>query len=321
MYPTSGATIRADLNILVEEASLAEKMLIGLQVLPPLPVDARAGTYPKLVIAGGALSDALATERARGGSYGNVNRKWGTDNYDCVDRGLEEPVDDTDVSDMRRFFNLESVAARLTLRNVLKAHEARVAAAVINTATFAETNPAVDYTAANLATIDFVSDLLAAIDRVEDNETYANTVVIPKAVFSRLVQSKILKEFVRGTADGNVSMPINAENIAKAFADYGIERVLIGRARVNTGKKGAAKSMAQVWPNTHIWVGRTNPAAKEANEGGAGFTLYWTAEGGIYTTETYRSEEKRSNMVRVRQNTAEKIVDPTAGTLIKTNYA
>ena len=55
--------------------------------------------------------------------------------------------------------------------------------------------------------------------------------------------------------------------------------------------------------------------------GGAGFTLYWNQDGGLYTSETYRNEGRRSNMVRVRQNTAEKVVDATAGTLITTQYS
>lgn len=321
MYPSSGATIRADINIVVEEASAAERFLIGLQVMPPMAVDAKSGTYAKLQIADGALSDAVATERARGGSYGQISRRWGTDTYDCVDRGLEEPVDDTDQKDVGRFFNLEATAARLTLRNILKAHEARVAAAIISAATFGATNSTVAYTAANLATIDFPADVLAAIDRVEDQETVPNTLVIPKAVFTRLSLSTKLQNWVRGQLKGNSEMPINAENIAASFRDYGIQRVLIGRARQNTAKKGQAKAMGQIWPNTHVWLGNVNPAARLPQDGGAGFTLYWSAEGGIYTTETYRDEKVRSNMVRVRQNTAEKITDPTAGTLITTQYA
>ena len=296
-------------------------MLIGLQVFPAAACHGEVRNLPETVHCRRRLSDAVATERARGGSYGTISRKWTVDTYDCIDRGLEEPVDDTDAADVGRFFNLEAAAARLTLRNILKAHEARVAAAVINTGNFAETNPVVDYTAGNLATIDSRFRPSRRDRPGRGQRDVPNTVVIPKAVFSRLVQSKLLKEFVRGTSDGNVSMPINAENIAKAFADYGIERVLIGRARVNTGKKGAAKSMAQVWPNTHIWVGRTNQAAKEANEGGAGFYPLLDRRGRDLHDGNLPGEEKRSNMVRVRQNTAEKIVDPTAGTLIKTNYA
>ena len=322
MYPTSGATIRADLNIKVEEASAAERFYIGRFVMPPLSVDAKSGTYPKLQIADAELAKAQSTIRERGGSYGRVSRKWGTDSYDCIDRGLEEPVDDVDVKDVGRFFNLEASAARLTYRNVALDYEKRVAAQIINTTNFgAATNSTVAYTGANLATIDFAADVLTAIDRVEDNLVLPNTIVIPKAVFTRLALTPKLQQWVRGQLKGNAEMPVNAKNIAASFADFGIDQVLIGRSREDTAKMGQAKAMVQIWPNTHVWVGNCNTGASTPQDGGAGFTLFWNQDGGFFVTETYRDTARRSNMVRVRQNTTEKVTDGTAGTLIATQFA
>lgn len=322
MYKSSGATIRADLNAVVEEANAADKYLIGQAVMPPFGVDAKAATYPKIQIAEGGLMDAVATERARGGSYGQITRKWGTDNYDCVDRGLEEPVDDTDKSDLKRFFNVEATASKLTLRNVKLAHELRVAGAIMNTGNFgAGTNSVVAYTEAAIATIDFPADVLAAIERIADNGIEADTIVLSSAVLNRIKRSKLMKEWVRGSLTGELAQAINAKSIADSFADHGITKCLVGRARYNTGKKGAAKSISNVWGNTYVWVGKTNPGAGSIQDGGAGFTLYWNEEGGLFVTETYRDEKVRSNMVRVRQNTTEKVVDGTAGTLITTQYS
>lgn len=321
LYPSTGATIRADINAVVSEASDAEKFFIGAAVMPPFMVEAKSGSYPKLDIAGSELLSPGSTTRSASGSYGEVSRKWTADTYDCQDRGLEEPVDDAVVKDMARFFNVEATAGKNVLRNVMLDHESRVAAAIQNTGNFASTAATVNYTAANIATIDFIADIMAAIDRVEDNAVLPNTIVIPKAVFTRITQTSKVQNWVRGQLKGNAEMPVNAANLAASFADYGIERVLIGRARQNTAKKGAAKSMSQVWSNAYIWVGKTNPGAQSLQDGGAGFTLVWNAEGGLFVSETYRDEKRRSNMVRVRQNTAEKVVDPTAGTLIGTSYA
>lgn len=322
MYPSSGAVIRSDINTVVEEAYAADTFFIGAQVMPPLSVAAKSGTYPKIDIAGGRLLDAVATERAPDGSYNEIVRKYGTDTYDCVDRGLEERVDDVSQADLARFFNAETAAARLTMRNVKLKHEERVAAAIMNTTNFgAGTNSAVAYTAANLATINFPLDVINACGRVADNAARPNTLVLSEAVLNRLATSTLLVNFIRGTLKGAVDMPVNAKNIAAAFADYGIEQVLVGRARRNDGKTGQSKSIAQVWGTSYVWVGQVNPRAGLATEGGAGFTLYWNAEGGLFVTETYRDDKRRSNMVRVRQNTAEKVVDGTAGTLITTQYA
>ena len=322
MYPSTGATIRADLNLVVEEASAADRFFIADRVLPTMSVDAKSGTYAKVDIAGGALLDAVATERARSGSYGEISRKWTNDTYDTVDRGLEEPVDDCDASDVGRFFNLESAASRLCMRNVKLAAEVRAAAAIFNATTFgAGTNSTVAYTEANIATIDFPADVLAAIERINDNGAEANTIVLSSTVLNRLKRSTLLKAWVRGTLTGEVAMAINADSIAKSFADHGITQCLVGRARYNTAKKGASKSVSSIWGNTYAWVGYVNPSARNPQDGGAGFTLVWNKEGGLYVTETYRNEGRRSNMVRVRQHTAEKITDATQGTLITTQYS
>lgn len=322
MYPSSGATIRADLNIKVEEAAAADSFHIGHLVMPPMSVDAKSGTYAKLQLAEAELLSVLATERSEGGSYGEVTRKWTSDTYDCVDRGLEERVDDATASDVGRFFNQESAAARLTMRNVHLGHENRVQAAIFNTTNFgAATNSTVAYTVANLATIDVVADVLAGIDRVEDKGARANTIVLGKAVFTRIAQAPKLQSWLRGTVTGNISVPMNAQNIARSFGDYGIENVYIGRARYNTAKKGQAYSAGQIWGTGYIWIGYVNPGARIPQDGGAGFTLYWNAEGGLFVTETYRVEHKRSNMVRVRQNTSEKVTDGTCGTLINPQYS
>lgn len=318
--PTSGATIRADLNLKVEEAQASDDFFIGLRAMPPLAVEAKSGTYPRLQIGPAQLLTSVATERGTDGSYGEVTRQWGTDTYDCVDRGLTERVDDAQARDMARFFNLEATAARLVLRQMMLAHEVRVAAALINTTTFgAGTNSAVAYTEANIATISFVADVLAAIERVRNNGTNPDTIVLSSTVYNRVRRGTLVQNFVAGSVGKGAE--VTGSTMAQAFADEGIKQVLIGKSRRNTANVGQAASMASVWGNALIWVGRSNSGALDARDGGAGFTFHWNAEGGLFVTETYRDEDRRGNIVRVRQNTAEKVVDPTAATLITTQFS
>jgi hypothetical protein len=319
MYPTSGATIRGDLNTVVEEASAADNWFIGERVLPAAPVAVKSGQYPKLQIAAAELLTAGSTVRAPGGKYGEVVRGWSSDTYDCVDRGLEEPVDDVVAKDVGRYFNVESAKARLCLRNMKLDHEARVAAIVMATTYFAATAAAVAYTEANIATINFVRDVLDAIERVNDNGAQANTIVLSSTVLNRIKRSTLLQNFVRGSLPGDITLNITANAIAAAFADNGITQCLVGRARVNSAKKGQAYAASSVWGTTYIFVGDVK--AGDPGMGGAGRTLVWSEDGGLFTTETYRDEARRSNMVRVRQNTAEKIIDATSGTLVTTSWA
>jgi hypothetical protein len=320
MYNTSGATLRGDLNLVVEEALAADNWFIGAKVLPPTPVAAKSGQFPKLQLAAAELLASGSTVRNPGGKYGEVVRGWTSDTYDCVDRGLEEPVDDVVSRDLGRYFNVEAAKARLCLRNMMLDHESRVATAVLNTTTFgAATNSSVAYTVANIATISFVADVLAAIERVNDNGGQANTIVMSSTVLNRIKLGTLVQNFCRGALSSDATLNINASTLASAFADNGIKQVLVGRARINSAKKGQTYSASSVWGTTYVWVGDVREG--DPGMGGAGRTLVWTEEGGLFVTETYRDEARRSNMVRVRQNTAEKIVDATAGTLIATQYS
>lgn len=320
LNPTSGATIRADINAVVEEAAGADTFFIGHRALPPFMVEAKSGTYPKIQIAAGELMSFGGAVRSRGGSYSEVSRQWTYDTYDCLDRGLEEPVDDTDVKDLARFFNLEASTARWVLRNMKLDHEVRAAAVINSTSNFGSaTNSAVAYTEGNIATISFIADVLAAIERCRDAGCEANTIVLSSTVYNRVRRASPVLTFVQGSLGKGAE--VTASTIAQALADEGIRQVLVGKARYNSAKKGQTKSMTNVWGNTYAWVGRCVDNPMSLQDGGAAHTLVWNAEGGLFVSESYRDESRRSSIVRVRQNTAEKAVDGTAGTLIATQYS
>ena len=98
-----------------------------------------------------------------------------------------------------------------------------------------------------------------------------------------------------------------------------MDNLYVGKAPKNGNQKGQAYSGSFVWGTTYIWVG--NVAGGEYQAGGVGRTIQWDKDTtGLFTPETYRSDERRANILRVRQNVAEKIIDETAGELITTSY-
>jgi hypothetical protein len=320
MFKEAGTVLRADINMLVEEAANAEKFLIGNQVVPPVMVSAQSGQYPYIAVEGGELLTAGSVDRNPDGSYGEVSRSLSSDTYACQDRGLEERVDDANKADLARYFALEALAGRLTLRNVMLAAEVRKAAVIMNASNFTATAAVVSHTVTNIATFDFPLDVLNAIDRCEDDGNAPNTIVISSPEYNLVVRGTKTLAFVKGSV--GAAADINADSLQLAFAKRGITKILVGAGRVNTAKKGQTRSVTKIWGNTYIWVGQVNPNANVIQDmGGAAFELVWNAEGGQYVTETYRDESRRSNMVRVRQNTIEKVVNTTAGQLITTSYS
>ena len=316
----SGAVLRADINVLVEEASEATSNNIGIQCLPAFGVDEKAGQYPVFKKGKGELLNDDTTERTESGSYGRVRRTYEEDNYTCVDRGLEEEVDDTYVKNVSRYFDAESTAAKHVMQQVMLGHEIRSAAAIFNTTNFgAGTNSAVAYTEANIATIDFPQDVFAAVERLHNNAESPNTIVMSSTVFNRLRRATLTQNFIRGNRPTDSTLNVTPSALASAFAEQGIEQILVGRARKNGAKKGQAYSAENVWNNTYCWIGKV--ASGDFSNQGAGRTLTWNKEGGLWVTESYREEAIRSDVMRVRQNTAEKIIDGAAGTLLTTQYS
>lgn len=318
-YSDGGVIFRGDLQSVVEEARNKEALLIGLKVFPTYGVPVRQGRYPRWKLAKGKLLNKESTLRAPNGEYGEIVRSFEQDTYDCVDRGLEERVDDTFKADVARYFDAEATAARLTDFNFRLDHEVRVAAELMNSSNFTATNSLTSYTEANITTMDFAADVTDLIARLDAKGATANTIVLSSAVANRIKRSTRFQNFVRGNLPAGQPVLMTNAQIALAFSEYGISQVLFGRASYNSSKKPDTYTASSIWGNTYVWVG--NVQGGDPMQGGAGRTLAWQEGGGILTTESYRDDKRRSDIVRVRQHTDEKVIDGTAGELITTQYS
>ncbi len=312
-YANTGAIIRSDLHTVVQQAADTEKQLIGLKVLPAFSADAKSGAYPKIKIAKGNLLKYADSKRGQNGSYNEITRSYEDDNYTCIDRGLEERVDDSFAADMARFFDAESTAAKLVLRNIMLGHEVRASGTLYNTSNFNATNSGVVYSEANIATIDLPNDISGCLERLEQKAQIANTMVINRKLWNRMRRSTKLQTFVFGNLPSGQQRVVTPQDIQELF---GLQ-VLIASGTIDTSKQGQATAvLSAIWSDSYIWIG--NVQSGDFTNGGAGRTIVWTKVGSIFQTETYRDEKRSSDMVRVRQHTAEKVIDETAGELITT---
>lgn len=318
-YSDGGVIFRGDLTSVVEEARQADSLLIGLKVFPIYGTPLRQGRYPKWRLGKGKLLNKEATVRGPGGEYGEIKRAFEQDTYDCIDRGLEERVDDTNAADMARFFNAEATAARQVDLNFRLDHEVRIAAELMSSTNFTATNSATAYTEANLATMDFPADVLDVIARLDAKGGKANTIVLSNYVANRIKRSTRFQNFVRGNLPAGQPVMMTTSQIAQAFSEYGITQVLVGRGSYNGGK-GNTFSATSIWGNTYVWVGDVQSG--DPKMGGAGRTFAWTGDGGALIAESYRDDKRRSQIVRVRQHTDEKVIDGVCGgELITTQYS
>lgn len=319
-YTNAQATPRSDIHALVMQANADfNTLFIGDKVFPYIGEDVKRGIYMKANLANAELLNADAQARASGAQYQRVNREYDVDTYDTVEYGLEAVVDDSYEEEVSRFMNLEATEAMLLERSLRISYEARVAAILFNSTTFPATNSTVAYTAGATLTMDPVNDVRLAKGRLLRKGIIPNAVVLSYDVFQRIQTSALLQNQVYGVVPrvaGQKAMP-GTEDIARAL---GVENLFVGSAPKNANQKGQTYSGTFIWPTTYMAVCQVQGGEYQA--GGVGRTIGWTKDStGLFTPETYRDDTRRSNIMRVRQNVAEKVIDSTAAELITTQYS
>ena len=321
-YTNAQATPRSDIYALVMQAnSDFNKLFIGDTIFPVKAESARRGIYMKAKLANAELMNADAVPREQGAGYNRVNRKYDTDTYDTQEYGYEAVIDDSYEEEVERFMNLEAAEAMLLERSLRISYEARVAALVMATTSWSATgiSGVAAYTTAAVATTDPAADVDAAKTALLKQGIIANAVIMSQNVFNRTRRATLMQNQVYGVVPrtaGQRALP--AENdIAQAL---GVDNLYVGKAPKNNNQKGQTFSGAFIWSDTYIWVGQIQGGEYQA--GGAGRTIQWDRDTtGLFTPETYRDDSRRSNILRVRQHVAEKVIDETAGITITTAYA
>jgi hypothetical protein len=319
-YTNSQATPRSDIYALMMQAPMAgNELFIGDKVFPVKGEDLKRGIYMKASLGNAELLNGDAKPRANGDGYQRVNRKYDTDTFDAQEYGLESVIDDAYAAETERFFGLEVTEAMLLERSLRISYEVRIAAALMNATTFTATAAGTAYTEANLATISLPADVAAAKLRLLKNGHIPNALVMSASVYERISRSTLLQNQVFGVVPksaGQYLIPSDAD-IARAL---GVDQILVGRAPKNSNAKGQAYSGSFIWSDTYVAVAYI--AGGEYTAGGVGRTIQWSKDTtGLFTPETYRSDERRSDILRVRQHTAEKVIDTTACELITTSFA
>lgn len=307
---------------------LAKRMdFTGLRVAPGHGQASIRSNYPVIELADGEMLRNNMEPRKPGTNFKRMEAEIGLDQTELKGDGLDIVVPQEVYEDAMETSSLDTLAvyAEESFLNALRLHEVRVAA-LAQGAGFDAVNSGVPYTVPNRATVDFPQDLDAAIDRVEGRGEYADTVVIPQSVWTRLRSTDLLRSFIAGSV--NPGALVTPQNLAAAFADRGIKRVLIGRARENTAAKKQV-NIQPIWANTHIWVGAADPTGTSeevlADRGrirSAMKTFFWDKVfGAPFVVKTYYNEDIESYIVRAWGHTDTKLVNARAGTRITTQFA
>lgn len=331
----SAARPRQELALaVVEGAGANSEKTIWRKVLPLFPINKRTAHLIKVAIAD-TLGLRVLTDkfiRAAGTKFERLTMKFGDSTMTVVLRGAEVVVPNETSLDLAGLMDAEAFAAGRFGEIADLTQEWLTAAAIFNTTNFgAATNSAVAYTAANLATIDFIGDVIAATRRVKAKGEIADTVIIPGPVYERVKQAAKTINYVKGQL--GAGSDINEKTIQQALAEYGIKQVLIADAYYNTASEGVTPVLTQIWANTYIWVGKSGKASGVGADQpgvvqkieGVGANVYWEdyasgVEEGTFV-ESYPDIPIDSVVVRIKMSQLPYIGNARAGDLIGTQYA
>ena len=313
----SYTTIRADIaQAVFEGLSNKNNLFIGTEVMPVFSSDVKSGAYLKLNIGDSETLNDDALKIAAGAGYPRTSRRFTSDSFDAIEYGLEEVLPDSNRRDLDRFFDTEVNIAAMLLRQIQISHEARVASATFAANGLTAISASAAYTDANITSFDVPGDVASAKLELAKYGVLANTLIMSMPVFERIRRSAKVQNQFFGIVPSDQSRLLSEGEVAAAV---GVDRVLVGRAPKNTAKKGQVYSGGFIWSNTYMAL--ANTVGGDFSGGGFGRTIVWAADSPVpFVSETYRDEARRADVLRVRQNSAEKVIDGSSIIRITTGY-
>lgn len=323
MYNNSVAVYRPDIQAFLMQAEDVEEAFIAQDIFPVHNVAKRTGQYPRIKIAEGSLMRKDESERNATGTYNEISRKHSWDNFKLTDRGLKVRIDDDKADEMEDFLDLEVTESKLLKRSLLYGHESRAAEVLMDTDIFDSQNRKAPYTEAGIANIDFSFDMMLAIKKLKNRGCSPNTIVLSDTLWNLIRRTPLLNNYIFG-ATNSIKRLIKAKDIGEAFSEEAGSAITVKVASASLDTSNRAKGAPEfspIWGNSHIWVGKVKGGYFAA--GGMGRALSWTKaiKSGLFETETWRDEDRRGDMVRIRSYSDFKVLDETAGQLIITDYA
>lgn len=292
--------------------------MIGTQVLVPWEAQAQSGTYGKIPLK--QLLQNPDVSRANAGAYNRLTWTFDDAAYNCVEYGLEGVVDDRSATQNAGYFNAELVTADMVRKRVMRAAEARIAAAIFNTTTWTgsplTTSISTEWSTA--ATAVPITDVKSAKRKVFDGcGMWPNALIISRSVFHNLQIVTQITDAIKSGGAGDRAMisDVTPRMIALALdLDY----VIVGGAPYNSANIGQTATIAEIWDDEYAMVAKIALPGDPIEEPVIGRTIHWGADGSEIggTVETYRDETVRAGIVRVRHDVDEVIMYPQCGHLL-----
>lgn len=326
MYSNSAAVNRNDVQAFVQQAPDIERMLVADLVAPPFAVNETSFRWPKFTIPSSGLLETFDPNAdtsliQAGSAYPRWDSSFEFENDNVIKRGLEYAVDDIHKVQMNGMTGLDFevwAATQTTLK--LKLRRERELSNMLFSTTNGITSTNATSTWATPSSATVVEDIVEAIARLETLGYVANSIVIPRALLTLAKRSTSFlnygKQFgVVLDGGGSSTSSITDNDFVAAFRELGIENLIVTRGSYQNNNRGVTPTFTGLWDQDRVIVGVIREGDPQL--GGFARTVYHSDTGNQYQVQTYRHEERESDIVRIKQYDVPKIVDPFAAQIIR----
>lgn len=304
MRPTRDTALqRPDLGQIAYEAMINAPQFgfIAPLVMPVFYVGTQAAEYP--VIPKESLFNLLDTARGPLGHYNRSADSFESGYYKTAENGLERRVDDRYQAMYASLFDYEAAISMMLMNDILRAWEYRVAVKLMNETNF-ETAIAAGTAWSTIASAAPLTDVNAGITDLRGKGIVADTLIIDWTNYQYLRNNAAIRSAL-GTIFPDVRLTGNV-TVEHLRSYFDLPKVIVAGALYNSAKRGQDASLASIWGSTYAMVCKTASVGDDITTPCVGRTFVWN-EGAQQEVivEEYYNNEVRSNMLRVRHDTAE----------------
>jgi len=145
---------------------------------------------------------------------------------------------------------------------------------------------------------------------------FPNALIINRKVFRNLRNSESVIARINSAGAGSASKPSDVTT-AMLQAVFDLPFIIVAGGSKNTANEGQAANVSQIWSGEYAMVAKI-ATGNDFREPGIGRTFHWSADGSSIggTVESYREEQVRADIIRVRHDVDELVLYAEAGHLL-----
>lgn len=287
------------------------------QIFRPFAVPSQTGAFPRIPLRS-TMQRYANLERAPRGAYAMDDWEIEQDTYLTREYGKAELVDDREAAFYSSYFDAEVIAARRALNAFNQNVEQRGFDLLFNTTTYplsGDTGLDTTATWATVATSTPIDDFIVASNGIAARSGLRpNVAVMSTLNWQYLWRSAQVRDQFKYTM---VPSPTNPNAMQDMAGQLGVRTIYVADNFFLSSNPGqATTTLSPVTSNSYVWVGRV-AETDSIDEPCVGRMMYWTEDGGQFTAESYRDEDRRGTKIRVRGHNQLKELHTALGFLIK----